>query len=63
MENRFLKQMTVVCLSAVLSVSGSFLTQAAVYNNHNDPEVYVSGTRINGVNTAGWTPEESKDRY
>ena len=60
MGNRFLKQMTVVCLSAVLSVSGSFLTQAAVYNNHNDPEVYVSGTRINGVNTAGWTPEEAK---
>ncbi len=60
MGNGFFKQMTIFCLSAALTLSGSFLVQAAVYNNHNDPEVYVSGTRINGVNAAGWTPEEAK---
>ncbi len=60
MKYRFFRQMTTFCLSAVLVFSSTCLVQAAVNNIHNNPDVYVSGTQINGVNTAGMTPDEAK---
>ncbi len=60
MDNRFLKQAMILCLSAALTVSSSFPAVAAINNTHNNPDVYVSGTLINGVNTAGQTPQEAR---
>lgn len=59
MDNRFLKQAMILCLSAALTVSSSFPALAAINNTHNNPDVYVSGTLINGVNTAGQTDRKS----
>ena len=55
------RQMIILC-AAAFCLLGGLSSYAGVMNTQNNPEVFVDGTKINGVGVAGMTPSEAKER-
>ena len=56
------RQMTILCTAAALCLATAVTAYAGINNTQNNPEVFVDGTKVNGVGVAGMTPSEAKER-
>ena len=54
------RRMVILCMAAMFSFCIGTAAYGGVNNTQNNPEVFVDGTKVNGVGVAGLTPGEAK---